>query len=260
MARGANVLLEKLHMINIAIEAQKNQYLLIGRTIDSVTNKYARMAPVLGMILKLMGEEGVYEGNYAEDMMRVQQMKLDILMKRQKAEQAALEVEEKHEMLMRKELEHEAKLAKLAGDDTKARQLENELRLEKAKTQAIQDGLNAMGQQLYMERERELMVAEAKAKRDAAVAEEHDLLFERAEAIRERQDRDITSRMPSSAFRQGSVDEFMYQQAEEQRRKDQALATRRHEEDMQSRVDAANVVVDGLAKVLSDTENTVIPL
>ncbi len=73
-------------------------------------------------------------------------------------------------------------------------------------------------------------------------------------------ERDITSRMPSSAFRQGSVDEFMYEQAEEQRRKDQALATQRHEEDMQSRIDAANTVVDGLAQVLGETENTVIPL
>jgi hypothetical protein len=249
-----------MQLISDAINAQKLLYAELAKAVDSLTNGYLRMIPVLGNLMSLLGKEGVYKGNLKEDLAKVAQMRLDEAMKRQKEEQVALAVEEKLELLRKRELEHEAKLAKLAGDDTKARQLENELRLEKAKTQAIQDGLNAMGQQLYMERERELMVAEAKAKRDAAVAEEHDLLFERAEAIRERQDRDITSRMPSSAFRQGSVDEFMYQQAEEQRRKDQALATRRHEEDMQSRVDAANVVVDGLAKVLSDTENTVIPL
>ena len=180
MSSGVNIFKEMLESVVATIPALNKLYTAL-KLLDKLQDPFGTKEDEQ----KLLDE--VYKKN--------QKKKEDARQTRiqeEKIAQAEATRQERYRRFMREQLEHQAKMAKAAGNDSLAKQLEEQKRLEDARQRAIGDEVGQKGIDRYVQMEKDLIAAEKAAeieKKKIENAEKQNDEFERMlEMHKKRQD------------------------------------------------------------------------
>jgi len=180
---------------------------------------------------------------------------------RQEEEQRLAKLEEMEELRKKRHLEYRAKVAKLNGDDSKAKQLERELRLEEAKARAIADGQNAAGIHLYRERERNLMIMEEELATQEKIAEQYEKMADLEKKRGERESNLMEKALGVAGpgeMRQNSVEEWTYLKTQKDNAERERRDQRRFDDQQRNERANAEFIVRGLKEEGSTTKSDII--